>query len=126
MSQEYYSGGESSSAGGSSSNRSSNIPSSTNPVAPRFARPNYITVGSGSTSESAAALTALIEEDSGYGGSIAGSSVAGTGSGGGWHPGLTEDRPTPSHTPVLRGASNNPRKNRLQCTSKACTDLTDD
>ncbi|KAF2838365.1 hypothetical protein M501DRAFT_936356 [Patellaria atrata CBS 101060] len=64
-------------------------------------RPNYMTVGSGSTSESAARLMAMIDQDSGYGGSVA----DGEGLARGWHPGITEDRPTPSHTPVLPGES---------------------
>ncbi|KAF2140717.1 uncharacterized protein K452DRAFT_359738 [Aplosporella prunicola CBS 121167] len=65
-------------------------------------RPGYMTVGSGSTSESAARLAAMLDDDSGYGGSIAdGSSMQS-----GWHPGLTEDRPTPAHTPVAPGETN--------------------
>jgi mitofusin len=64
--------------------------------APRASnRPQYITVGSGSTSESAARLQALLDNDSGYGGSTAGDSN--------WNPTLTEDRPTPVHTPTIRG-----------------------
>ncbi|KAL8664429.1 MAG: hypothetical protein Q9168_007903, partial [Polycauliona sp. 1 TL-2023] len=65
----------------------------------RSARPHYMTVGSGSTSASAAALMASIERDSGYG-SMAGDSYIDSASGRGWHPGLTEDRPIPSHTPT--------------------------
>ena len=63
------------------------------------ARPTYMTVGSGSTSESASRLVELLDQDSGYGGSI----LDGDGSLHGWHPGLTEDRLTPSHTPRVNG-----------------------
>lgn len=65
-------------------------------------RPSYMTVGTGSISESASRLAAMLDDDSGYGGSIADTSSARSG----WHPGITEDRPTPSHTPVLPGESN--------------------
>ena len=54
-----------------------------------------MTVGSGSTSASAAALMASLDNDSGYGGSSRG-----------WTPGLTHDLPIPSHTPTLPGESN--------------------
>lgn len=58
-----------------------------------------MTVGSGSTSESAARLQAMLDQDSGYGGSIAdGDSISS-----GWNPGMTEDRFTPSQTPVKPG-----------------------
>ena len=48
---------------------------------------------------------ASLDNDSGYGDSIASSN---TNDGGvrGWHPGLTEDKPTPSHTPTLQGETN--------------------
>ncbi|KAK7530698.1 uncharacterized protein J3D65DRAFT_133039 [Phyllosticta citribraziliensis] len=65
-------------------------------------RPSYMTVGTGNVSESARNLTAMLNDDSGYGGSIADSGSASSG----WHPGLTEDRPTPAHTPVLPGENN--------------------
>ncbi|KAL8717061.1 MAG: hypothetical protein Q9225_005669 [Loekoesia sp. 1 TL-2023] len=64
-----------------------------------------MTVGSGSTSASAAALMASIERDSGYG-SMSGDSYNESGFSRGWHPGLTEDQPTPSHTPTLPGEYN--------------------
>ncbi|KAL2075449.1 hypothetical protein VTL71DRAFT_392 [Oculimacula yallundae] len=64
-------------------------------------RPQYMTVGSGSTSESAARLQALLDnEDSGYGASVAGDSINGAPI---WNPSLAEDRPTPMHSPVPRG-----------------------
>lgn len=61
-----------------------------------------MTVGSGSPSTHAAALTAMLDIDSGYGGSIAGDGSMGNG----WHPGMTEDRPTPAHSSLLPGESN--------------------
>ena len=65
-----------------------------------------MTVGSGSTPASAAALMASLDNDSGYGGSIAGEDNSNDGGLRGWHPGITEDRPTPSHTPTLPGETN--------------------
>lgn len=64
-----------------------------------------MTVGSGSTSASAAALMASIERDSGYG-SMSGDDYNEGKFSRGWHPGLTEDQPTPSHTPTLPGEYN--------------------
>ncbi|KAI4112763.1 MAG: hypothetical protein LQ338_008276, partial [Usnochroma carphineum] len=60
---------------------------------------------SGSASASAAALMASIERDSGYG-SMSGDSYGDNGFSRGWHPGLTEDQPTPSHTPTIPGEYN--------------------
>lgn len=65
-------------------------------------RPQYMTVGSGSTSEAAARLQALLDDDSGYGGS----STGGDSMENSWHPGPTSDRFTPSHTPVRPGETN--------------------
>ena len=65
-----------------------------------------MTVGSGSTSASAAALMATLDNDSGYGGSIADDNYTNDGSVRGWHPGITQDLPTPSHTPTVMGESN--------------------
>ena len=62
--------------------------------------PHYMTVGSGSTSASAAALMSTLDHDSGYGSSITGDSYTNDGSKG-WHPGLTSDRPTPEFTPRI-------------------------
>ncbi|KAL8664608.1 MAG: hypothetical protein Q9202_002878 [Teloschistes flavicans] len=71
----------------------------------RSNRPQYMTVGSGSTSANAAALMASIERDSGYG-SLSGDSYSDTGSSSrGWLA-VTEDQPTPSHTPTLPGEYN--------------------
>ncbi|KAE9370307.1 hypothetical protein N431DRAFT_411498 [Stipitochalara longipes BDJ] len=87
MSQEYHNG--KGKAEGESSRR------------PASGRPQYVTVGSGSTSESAARLQALLDNDSGYGGSVAGDALNGVPA---WNPALTEDRPTPSHSPMPRGS----------------------
>ncbi|EME85452.1 uncharacterized protein MYCFIDRAFT_161135 [Pseudocercospora fijiensis CIRAD86] len=65
-------------------------------------RPQYMTVGAGSSSESAARLQALLDEDSGYGGSITGDDTMENA----WHPGPTTDRYTPAHTPVRPGETN--------------------
>lgn len=64
--------------------------------------PQYITVGTGSVSESANRLQALLDEDSGYGGSLNGDESMENG----WHPGPTADRFTPEHTPVGPGETN--------------------
>src|ERR1700759_1014940 len=63
-------------------------------------RPNYMTVGNGSTSESAARLAALLDNDSGYGGSIPDgeSTVAGS-----FLPGF-HDTYAPRDSPLLSGA----------------------
>lgn len=61
-----------------------------------------MTVGTGSTSEAAARLQAILDEDSGYGGSI----VDGENTENAWHPGPPQDRYTPAHTPVRPGESN--------------------
>lgn len=63
---------------------------------PQPGRPNYMQVGTGSTSEAAGRLQAILDQDSGYGGSA----QDGEAGFGGWHPGLTPDRPT-SLTPGL-------------------------
>ena len=95
MSQEYYKDKGNSSTGQGSGR------------ATPSGRPKYVTVGTGSAPESAARLQALLNsneyEDSGYGGSIAGDSVNGALA---WHPTLTEDRPTPSHSPIVEGQPN--------------------
>jgi mitofusin len=81
MSQEYFSpkgkgvlrqdhdgDGEAESASGSSSNRP-RVPMASN-------APAYMTVGTGSTSQHAARLQAMLDQDSGYGGSVAGDDVS--------------------------------------------------
>lgn len=49
---------------------------------------------------------ATLDRDSGYGSSISGDTYVNDGGYRGWHPGLTEDLPTPSHTPTLPGEMN--------------------
>src|ERR1700726_4409357 len=72
-------------------------------------RPKFVTVGTGSAPESAARLQALlnnyvdVDDDSGYGGSLARDSIDRPQA---WNPTLTEDRPTPSHSPMTQGQSN--------------------
>lgn len=100
MSQDYHPGEDSA---GSSSGRSS----ANHPFPHGNPRPQYMTVGSGSTSASAAALMATLDNDSGYGSSIAGDSYT-NGESKSWHPGLAADRYTPAHTPTAPGDNNNP------------------
>jgi mitofusin len=69
-------------------------------------RPQYMTVGAGSTSESAARLQAILDEDSGYGGSMTGDENA-------WHPGPSQDRFTPAHTPAGAGDASEHEKKAL-------------
>ena len=73
MSQDYFPGKGKSPAG-----RPDDQSSNADDVANQpngFARPGYMTVGSGSTSKHAAHLQELLERDSGYGGSMASGSV---------------------------------------------------
>lgn len=103
MSQEYFPRrGEPSSSGEGSSRRFRDGDQAGSPFFPR-APPEYMTVGQGTTSESAMALMASLNRDSGYGSSIAGDSAMDAGS---WHSGLMEDKPTPKHTPTLPGEFN--------------------
>ncbi|KAL8802740.1 MAG: hypothetical protein Q9200_006479 [Gallowayella weberi] len=71
----------------------------------RSTRPHYVTVGSGTASANAAALMASIERESASG-STSDDSHTTAGYPRGWRPGLTEDHPTPSHTPTLPGEHN--------------------
>lgn len=63
-------------------------------------RPQYMTVGNGSITESANRLQAILDNDSGYGGSDGMESSNGT-----WTPTMTEDRPTPEHVSMPKGES---------------------
>ena len=85
----------------SSSSRSADHPSS------RPLRPQYMTIGEGSTSASAAALMSTLDHDSGYGGS-ASDAYSDDGSKR-WHPALTEDRYTPADTPGASDPENEKR-----------------
>lgn len=90
---------------GSSSNHSSYGPSERGQPPPQ-----YMTVGSGSTSASAAALMATLDHDSGYGSNM-GDEDYPNGKSAGWHPGITADRYTPAHTPTLPGEHNSAAEN---------------
>lgn len=108
MSQEYYPSDGPSRKRTTSPRPSSFIRSATGPPSKLSQRPHYVTVGQGSTSASAGALVAALENDSGYGGSISTDGYTNDGDINGWLPGVTEDRPTPSHTPTLPSEYNNP------------------
>lgn len=104
MAQEYFPAGSSSSANeGSSSgqNRDEHSPQ----IPDSWTAPQYLTVGNGATSAAAEALIATLNQDSGYGGSIAGDSTMGGSGFTDWHAGLLEDRPTPARTPDPEGMS---------------------
>ncbi|KAJ5757505.1 uncharacterized protein N7511_006199 [Penicillium nucicola] len=101
MSQEYYPGEGSSRASSSRFPGEEEIPERN----PFFPPPTYMTVGSGSTSDSATALMTSLNQDSGYGGSIAGESMEDDPNAA-WRAGLMEDRPTPIHTPTRPGEWN--------------------
>ncbi|KAF2746223.1 hypothetical protein M011DRAFT_404594 [Sporormia fimetaria CBS 119925] len=62
--------GESSSKSEAPASSSRHPASSDDSRAPTPSRPGYMTVGSGSTSESAARLVSMLDDDSGYGGSL--------------------------------------------------------
>lgn len=108
MSQEYYPSDGPSRKRITSPRPSSFIRSATGPPSKLSQRPHYVTVGQGSTSASAGALVAALDNDSGYGGSISTDGYTNDGDINGWLPGVTEDRPTPSHTPILPSEYNNP------------------
>ena len=99
MSSDQYMPGASSSGKSSSSRHDHDeLP---DPFVPRrgTAGPGYMTVGSGSTPEAAARLVSMLDEDSGYGGSLA----DGESSGSSWHPKFGEDHPTAPPTPIQQG-----------------------
>jgi replication fork clamp-binding protein CrfC len=72
---------------------------------PPRAGPAMMTVGSGSTSENARRLAAMLDEDSGYGGST----MDGESAAEGWHPGLTTDQATPNPADYNPAADNDRR-----------------
>ncbi|KAL2132158.1 hypothetical protein VTI74DRAFT_4140 [Chaetomium olivicolor] len=109
MSQEYFSpkgkavprydggrDGESGNTSNSSSSQSHPPTTAAAPVAPSAA-PGYMTVGNGSTSQYAAHLQAMLDHDSGYGGSIAddevSSSMFGPSTAAAWDSAIHPDRP---------------------------------
>lgn len=104
MSQEYFSPkGKSVPRHGDDERdgESENASSSSHPNAPMApvasAAPGYMTVGTGSTSQYAAHLQAMLEQDSGYGGSMAGDEVSPSMSGpsavAAWDAAVHADRP---------------------------------
>ncbi|KAF7927647.1 uncharacterized protein EAE98_006029 [Botrytis deweyae] len=97
---------------GSGDNSNSNTPNG--------GRPQYMTVGPGSAPESAARLQALLDNDSGYGGSVAGESSNGVPS---WNPTLTPDRPTPPPSSLPRGQSNEVSENERRSQANAIHQL---
>jgi mitofusin len=110
MSQDYFNDK------GKSTTNGSNTPHEEGPLPTASGRPKYVTVGTGSTSESAGRLQALLDqgyEDSGYGGSERS----------GWNPSMMEDRPTPSHTPMARGESNEASENERRVQASAIHQL---
>ena len=62
--------------------------------------PGYMTVGSGSTPEAAARLVSMLDNDSGYGGSMMDGDAASS-----WRANIGEDRPSPSPGAILNGES---------------------
>lgn len=102
MSQEYFPGKGSSRAG---SSRFAGEDEERSPFYPQ-PPPAFMTVGNGSTSDSATALMTSLNQDSGYGGSIADGSAMEGDSSAAWRAGLMEDRPTPIHTPTRPGEWN--------------------
>lgn len=105
MSQEYFSAGGSSSSGRDGSSNRQDRDENPPPVPESWTTPQYMTVGNGSASAAAEALIASLNQDSGYGGSIAGDSAMDHGDLTDWRAGLLEDRPTPDHTPALSSAA---------------------
>lgn len=88
------------SASGESSSSRHNARSSGEHTPGRRSRgPGYMTVGNGSTPEAAARLVSMLDEDSGYGGSL----VDGESSASTWRASIGEDRPSPSPASVLNG-----------------------
>ncbi len=89
MSQEYFDG-----AGASKRPETAGSPGKQ--ARHQYERPNYLTVGSGSTSDAANKLQAMLDNDSGYGGSVSDDF-----SSQGWARGLAQDSPSPAVTPTL-------------------------
>jgi len=89
------------SPGESSSSRRDGRSSGTRTPSRRSMGPGYMTVGSGSTPEAAARLVSMLDDDSGYGGSLR----DGENSAPSWHAGIGEDRPSLSPTSSMRAES---------------------
>ncbi|KAF1849317.1 uncharacterized protein K460DRAFT_279457 [Cucurbitaria berberidis CBS 394.84] len=83
--------------GGSSSRRDAGSPDGYKPR--RGTGPGYMTVGGSSTPEAAARLVSMLDDDSGYGGSLVDGETS-------WRSRIGEDRPSQSPTPILPGEPN--------------------
>jgi len=93
----------------SSSSSSRHHASTPDPFVPRVpGAPGYMTVGSGSTPEAAARLVSMLDNDSGYGGSL----HDGQSSVPSWHSNIGEDRPSQSPTSILPAGSGNSEHDR--------------
>ncbi|KAH9866190.1 hypothetical protein J1614_008755 [Plenodomus biglobosus] len=92
--------------GESSSSRDGHTPDAFTPR--RHIGPGYMTVGSGGTPEAAARLVSMLDDDSGYGGSLA----EGEGANRSWHSTIGEDQPSQSPTPILNGESSSSEHDR--------------
>lgn len=92
MSQEYFPGDGRWGVGESSSSPSNSTKHPESPVT-SHQTPYFITVGAGQPSASAAALTSLLNDDSGYGGSVSGGGAVSSVDGA-WRPELNMDMPT--------------------------------
>lgn len=92
--------------GESSSSRDGNADDAFTPR--RQIRPGYMTVGSGGTPEAAARLVSMLDDDSGYGGSMMdGESVNRS-----WHSTIGEDRPSQSPSQILSGEASSSEHDR--------------
>ncbi|KAK1751883.1 hypothetical protein QBC47DRAFT_391294 [Echria macrotheca] len=100
MSQEYFSPkGKSAHDIDSDSDKGKSRQAATpSPVSATPAAPAFMTVGTGSTSQHAARLQAMLDQDSGYGGSIAGDDVSQSLlAANAWDPAMREDIPIHDH-----------------------------
>jgi hypothetical protein len=86
---------------------SSGESSSSHPDDGPHARPGYMTVGSGSTPEAAARLISMLDQDSGYGGSLVDGDSSGRS-----YPNIVEDRPSASPTSILPASAGSAEQDR--------------
>jgi GTPase SAR1 family protein len=107
-------GKSSSSSGEPSSSRRNGRPSGESTPSRRSMGPGYMTVGSGSTPEAAARLVSMLDNDSGYGGSMMDGESSGSGSGSGstWRDNIGEDGPSQPPTPIVAGESSSSEHDR--------------
>lgn len=96
MSQDYF--GE---PGSSKQKQPADSNTSGSPQRAQWQRPSYMTVGSGSTSESADRLQDMLEKDSGYGSMADGASFSADQ----WGSNILPDTPSSSMSPLHPGAS---------------------